>query len=225
MPQLGETVAEGKITQMVQAGRRRRRSRATTCSRSRPTRRRWKCRRPPPACSPRSMSRSATSAQVGAVVAVIAGEGEARSGAQAPRRSSPPTSPVAPQSATQPDWSPRRGTSRAMRQLRRSRLDPFREVRTPGAQFRPGEDRRHHSHAAGAAARRRERHRSVAHLRLRPAWPHRRARRRVARSPGRAPRRARAATGASADRSRRSTATCRSRKSRSTACADHRARG
>ena len=36
--------------------------------------------------------------------------------------------------------------------------------------------RRHIRHAAGAAACRRERHRSVARQRLRPAWPHRRAR-------------------------------------------------
>ena len=59
------------------------------------------------------------------------------------------------------------------------KLDPFFEVRTPARNYGPARlaggivrD------AAGAAARRRSRHRSVAPARLRPARPHRRPRRR-----------------------------------------------
>ena len=62
------------------------------------------------------------------------------------------------------------------------------------AQFRPGENRgRHVRHAAGAPACRRERHRSVARQRLRPAWPHRcgRCRIRASRRAAAAPRRRR----------------------------------
>ena len=84
---------------------------------------------------------------------------------------------------------PSRG--RAAHQVARRIADgPLPRSPHPGAQFRSGADRgRHHGDAAGAQARRRERHRSVSHHRLRPAWPHRRARRRI-------PHRARAGLGA-----------------------------
>ena len=99
-------------------------------------------------------------------------------------------------------------------------LDPFFEVRTPVAQFRPGQNLgRHVRHAAGAPSRRRERHRSVAHVGLGPARPHRRRRRRIRhrQRAAAAPRRRRPAC--RPRRSRRSIRASSSRRCRSTACA------
>ena len=151
-------------------------------------------------------------AKVGAVVAVIAGAGES---AQARLPAAAPAKAPAPRQRRRP---PRRWPRcRPRRTPRTTPLDPFREVRTPERNFGPaklsGGDIHH---AAGAAARRRTRHRSVARHRLRPAWPHRRRRRRDGRRrprprwpPAPAPRRSRRCTRASLTKKCRSTGCAR----------------
>ena len=117
-------------------------------------------------------------APVGAVVGVIAdGSGAAASSPAAPRRVTTPV-PLA-----QPFGSAHRQAAlAAAANAPRVAPDQARSVLRSahaGAQFRSGAVvRRCDRHAAGAAACRRSRHRPVAPARLRPAWPHRRERRR-----------------------------------------------
>ena len=97
-------------------------------------------------------------APVGAVVAVIADVAEAAA-AHKPAAKEPVKSP----SARKASSCLGRGSSRKTGDSAPIAMDPFREVRTSGTQFRSGEDRRRHGDAAGAAACRRERHRFVPH--------------------------------------------------------------
>ena len=131
-------------------------------------------------------------ALVGAVVAVIAGEGGAAASAPAagaPAKAPPPS--AAPNQRRAKDRFPasagmtdRRTSSHTPSSTRSSRSA---RRRATSARRRPPAARRH---AAGAPPRRRERHRSLAHLGLRPAWPHRRRRRRRRHRQRRRPRRA-----------------------------------
>ena len=121
-------------------------------------------------------------AKVGAVVAVILGEGRGRQSLKRRQRRKRRPHPQAakPAAAAAPPVALRR--CRAAKPA--APLDPFREVRTPERNFGP-------ARLAGGItvtplARRlagENRHRSVAHQRFRPAWPHRRARRRIRASP------------------------------------------
>ena len=168
---------------MVQIGRRRRRSRATICSRSRPTRCRWRCRRPPPACSAEIRVSAGEVAPVGAVVGVIARRGPARrrqprrradsaprkrrrpqhAAAPPPACAAAPTAMPAPPAAAAADQarSVLRG-AHAGSAISARRSSPSGIVVTPLARRLAGE--------AGIDL--------VAAARLRPARPHRRPRRR-----------------------------------------------
>ena len=149
-------------------------------------------------------------AKVGAVVAVIAGAGEAATAA--PQRCCSrerATNSVRPRESGGPgpkqrepegkNWVPAcAGTNgRGTRPSPIPHMDPFREVRTPERNFGPAK-------LPGGAtvtplARRLAGERGidlVARLRLRPAWPHRRRRCREGRAGRRAPRMARGASAA-----------------------------
>ncbi len=132
MPQLGETVAEGKITKwFVRPARRS--SRATTCSRSRPTRSRWKCPRPRPACCPKSASRRAKWRRSAPWSRVIA-DGSGAAAVSASR--APP--PVRKARTRRRRRSQRRVAGQRSRGNRAPiKLDPFFEVRTPERNFGP----------------------------------------------------------------------------------------
>ncbi len=184
MPQLGETVAEGKITKWfksagepVKPGDNLFEIETDKVSMEVPATTAACCRRSALPSASRAGRRR--------------GRGDRRRRA-APRqverptpRPSPPQPPPAAtsrHSAASLRRPQRRGIAMQPRRPRsRSQLDPFLEVRTPERNYGPARlAGRHRRHAAGAAARRRGRHRSVAHRRLRPAWPHRRPRRRAA---------------------------------------------
>ena len=76
----------GQDHQMVQGCRRRGRSRATICSRSRPTRPRWRCRRRRAGVLTEIRVREGDVVPVGAVVAVISGAASRGNGCPAPAR-------------------------------------------------------------------------------------------------------------------------------------------
>ena len=171
-------------------------------------------------------------APVGAVVAVIAdGAGAAASAppAAAPASAAPASSRTSPPPrAAEPGAIGRQATRRAAGSTDRAR-SVLRGAHA-GAQLRPGATARRHSrHAAGAAARGGRRHRPRRDFAVGSARPHRRARRRGARAAASrcsaAPRLPPSARARAPIRSRRSTATCRSRRCRSTACAGPSPRG
>ena len=193
MPQLGETVAEGKITKWFKSA-----GDAVKPGDNLFEIETDKVSMEVPSITAGTLTeirvQTGETALVGAVVAVIAGEGGAAASAPAaapPRKlrrravvRKAPTGDLAPRSRTQ------RRELAAVRPAR-SVLRGAHAV----AQLRPGQDlRRHRRHAAGPPARRRERHRSVAPVGLRPARPHRRSRHRIRHRQGRRPR------GAGADR-------------------------
>ena len=176
MPQLGETVAEGKITKWfksagdaVQPGDNLFEIETDKVSME------------VPATEAGVLSEIRVSegevVPVGAIVAVIGGTGRplpVRLSPHRRQRRAPKTAGVA-------------GCSTASRSAQTApsapapqqpiKLDPFFEVRTPARNFRIGAAfRRYHRHATGAPARERSRHRSLTAARLRTAWPHRRAR-------------------------------------------------
>jgi pyruvate dehydrogenase E2 component (dihydrolipoamide acetyltransferase) len=134
-------------------------------------------------------------AKVGAVVAVIAGEGGASANAPVRLRRAPQLlrrtrqglssgrpresgDPVLDQRTGAPAFAGASGRGSAA-SFAYPDLDPFFEVRTPSRNFGPAQlGRRRGCDAAGAPARRRERHRPFAGFRLGPARAHRRGRRR-----------------------------------------------
>ena len=238
MPQLGETVAEGKITKWFSAA-----GDAVKPGDNLFEIETDKVSMEVPAIAAGTLAeirvQAGDVAPVGAVVAIIAGEGGAAEARRRAAASAPPppaaSKPAANRSFPRKreprakNWIPAfAGTSGRATVVALANLDPFFEVRTPERNFGPAQAcRRHVRHAAGAAARRRERHRPLAALRLRPARPHRRGRRREGDRQRRGPRRCpRWRAGASAEqvkalyRGRRS-----SRKCRSTACAAPSRRG
>ena len=220
MPQLGETVAEGKITKWFKSAG----------DAVKPGDNLFEIE-----TDKMSMEVPATSAgvlteinvqvgevaKVGAVVAVISGAGEAPAQRSRRRRS------VAPLLPAKAGPGPRRVAAAPVErqtivQIQAIRPDgPVLRGAHAGAQLRSGEAaERHVRHAAGAAACRRARHRPVARQRLRPARPHRRGDVEAAIASGAG----RAAAPAMAPahrrrRSRRSTRASTTRKCRSTACA------
>ena len=219
MPQLGETVAEGKITKWFKSAG----------DAVKPGDNLFEIE-----TDKVSMEVPSTTAGVLAEIRVPrrrGGAGRRRGGGdlgwrrrapQARQPAAPPKAPVSPSRAAEPPPAPRAASSRAG--AARVPLDPFFEVRTPARNYGPARlAGRHPGHAAGAPARRRGRHRSRQHRAVGSARPHRGARRRGGdgreargRGAARAVARARAL---GRRRSWRSTATCRSRRCRSTACA------
>ncbi len=177
MPQLGETVAEGKIVKWFKAA-----GDAVKPGDNLFEIETDKTSMEVPATSAGTLSeirfQVGEVAKVGAVVAVIAGGGRRRQAL--PRQRSRPAKAGA---RAKPPLGPRlAGTTAAF-------VPPPAPVQTvgadgpiprsahAGAQFRAGEDGKRRIHdATGAAAGRRARHRSLARFRLRPAWPHRRRR-------------------------------------------------
>ena len=232
MPQLGETVAEGKITHWFKS----------VGDAVKPGDNLFeietdKVSMEVPATSAGVLAEirvpAGEVAPVGAVVAVIADGGRCGRNSPSALRQSPPQGggPAAPghrvpASQAIERQSPRRTRGRSVGADRARSVPRSAHAR---AQFRPGAARRRHRRDAAGAPARRRRPASISARthRLRPAWPHRRARCRDGRSPARAaaarPRSRRPRSGA--DRSRRSIATCRSRKCRSTACAGPSPRG
>ena len=117
-------------------------SRATTCSRSRPTRPRWRCRRPSAARCRTINVQVGDVAKVGAVVAVILGEGEAAAAASLratkPAPASPPFVPAKAGTQSQGLGPRLRGDERSSAaSLKPHPMDLFREVRTPERNFGP----------------------------------------------------------------------------------------
>ncbi len=178
MPQLGETVAEGKITKwFVSAG-----------AAVKPGDNLFEIETDKVSMEVPSTTTGVLAeirvvagevAPVGAVVGVISdGSGATASApaAAAPRaRRVPPAAPAAPAAAMPVASAQQRHATRIAPDQARSVL----RSAHAGAQLRAGAlVRRRHRHAAGAAACRRGRYRSFAPARLRPAWPHRRQRHR-----------------------------------------------
>ena len=168
MPQLGETVAEGKITKWFKSA-----GDAVKPGDNLFEIETDKVSMEVPSITAGTLTeikvQVGEAAQVGAVVAVIAGEGgAARRARRAPRPKRRRQLRSRPRKRRQRQaLGPRvRGDAAARHASRPARLDPFFEVRTPERNFGPAKTRgRHVRHAAGAPARRRERHRSVAHVR------------------------------------------------------------
>ena len=235
MPQLGETVAEGKITKWFKAAG----------DAVKPGDNLFEIE-----TDKTSMEVPATSAgvltainvqvgevaKVGAVVAVISGRGRsaasrmrhARAALQRHKLRSFPRKRASRAKRWVPACAGTNGESPSQTYKPSGPMDPFFEVRTPTRKFRSGQAaERHLRHAAGAAARRRARHRPVARRRLRAARPHRRGRRRG--GDCRAARDARPdlrwRPAHRPDRSRRSIRASTTRKCRSTACARPSRRG
>ena len=222
MPQLGETVAEGKITKwFMSAG-----------AAVKPGDNLFEIETDKVSMEVPSTTTGVLAeirvvagevAPVGAVVGVISdGSGAAASSPAAAAPRAAPAPPPAPAASAQRQC---RSHPREQRNATRIAPDQARSVLRSahaGPQLRAGAlVRRRDRHAAGAAACRRGRHRSVAPARLRPAWPHRRARR-----CGSAAAVARAAPRDRAPpRSRRFTRRTATRKCRSTACAAPSRRG
>ena len=226
MPQLGETVAEGKITKWFKSA-------GDTVK---------------PGDNLFEIETDKVSMEVPSTTAGVArgnprrrGRGGAgrRRGCGDRGRGAAASQPRLPRLAPAP---PRRRQAQRLRRLQSRRaqrrptgarhaapipLDPFFEVRTPERNFGPAPLPA--ATSSTPLARRlgsRSRHRSRARHGIRPAWPHRRARRR-----GRGARRSRARRRCHGARpvgrrgAWRSIATCRSRKCRSTACARPSPRG
>ncbi len=216
MPQLGETVAEGKITKWFKSA-----GDAVKPGDNLFEIETDKVSMEVPSITTGTLTeikvQVGETALVGAVVAVIAGEGGAAASAPAaPPRPKAPARP--PRRKRRPRPSPLSPQQRAIQPS--GPLDPFFEVRTPVAQFRSGENiGRHVRHAAGPPARRRERHRSRPHV----AAPARTAassrpmsKSAIAKGGGRA---APHGDRRAAAQVRRSTRASSSRRCRSTACA------
>ena len=176
MPQLGETVAEGKITKWFKSA-------GDTVK---PGDNLFeietdKVSMEVPATEAGVLSEIRVSegevAPVGAVVAVIGARGRSRGYAAGQSRSTEPTTPAAAPVAAAP--APARSFATARPKHPSSRSSSIRSSRCarPARNYGPAQAvRRHRRDAAGAAARRRSRHRSLAIARLRPARPHCRAR-------------------------------------------------
>ena len=182
MPQLGETVAEGKITKWFKAA-----GDAVKPGENLFEIETDKTSMEVPATSAGTLTeirfQVGEVAKVGAVVAVIAGAGEVAK----PKTAAPTARPTPLTPAKAGVQSPEALGSR-LRGDERTATPAITRLSADGsvprsaharAQLRAGEtaERRLH-HAAGAPAGRRARHRSVAGFRFRPAWPHRRRRRR-----------------------------------------------
>ena len=174
MPQLGETVAEGKITKwFVSAG-----------AAVKPGDNLFEIETDKVSMEVPSTTSGVLAeirvvageiAPVGAVVGVISDGLGAAATAPAATASRPPPTPSAAQavpaarSSAERIGAARRATRIAPNQARSVLRSPH-----AGAQLRAGAlVRRHSCHTAGAATCRRGRHRSFAPARLRPAWPHR----------------------------------------------------
>ena len=186
MPQLGETVAEGKISVWFK----------TVGDAVKPGENLFeietdKVSMEVPATSAGVLAEIRVAAgevaPVGAVVAVIADKAGARGACSTrlhPGKRRPPVVPQArptPTAAMLPavELRPAATLAPTHAQQRPVALDPFREVRTPERNFGPAKlasGDRHH--AARPAARGRGGARCRAHQRLGTAWPHRRARHR-----------------------------------------------
>ena len=224
MPQLGETVAEGKITKWFKSA-----GDAVKPGDNLFEIETDKVSMEVPSTTTGVLSEIRVAegevAPVGAIVGVIADGSGATASAPAAPAKAPPPKPAAPAAPAAAPNTVAPIDGRAMTPT--CTADQARSVlRGPHArpQFRPGQAcRRHRGDAAGAAARRRGRHRSFAPARLRPAWPHRRratSRTRRGRRADPQPMKARAPP--SSRRSMRRTVT---RKCRSTACARPSPRG
>ena len=165
MPQLGETVAEGKITvwfksvgDAVKPGDNLFEIETDKASMEVPRLR--------PACCRKFASREGESAPVGFVVAVVGGAGEATSVASAGprRRRQAPQRPLSPKSRALTDGACANSNRHQQRPVPRS-VHGSPHART---EFRPGAQQWRPQHdAAGAPACRRARHRSDAPHRLR----------------------------------------------------------
>ena len=171
MPQLGETVAEGKITKWFKSA-----GDAVKPGDNLFEIETDKVSMEVPSTTTGTLAEIRVGvgevAPVGAVVAVIAGDGAAAQpqvAAPAPAPAKAPAAAAAAAPAARPASAARAPSGP---------LDPFFEVRTPERNFGPAPCRRQRRHAAGAAAGQRGRHRSRPHHAVGPAWPHRRARRR-----------------------------------------------
>ena len=198
MPQLGETVAEGKIVKWFKAA-----GDAVKPGDNLFEIETDKTSMEVPATFAGTLSdirfQVGEVAKVGAVVAVIAGAGGRRGSgrAQLSRRHklrSPPRKrgsrakrPNSRRTGSPLSRGRRSAGPRSMR-LRLPRHEPVARGAYARTQLRAGEARqRRLCHAAGAPSRLRARHRSVARQRLRPARPHRRRRRRARPRPRAAP--------------------------------------
>jgi pyruvate/2-oxoglutarate dehydrogenase complex dihydrolipoamide acyltransferase (E2) component len=118
MPQLGETVAEGKITKWFVAPGAAVKP-ETTFSRSKPIRCRWKCRRSSGVLTEIRIPAGAV-APVGAVVAIIGSAGAAVTPRAAVLTAPPPKAAAPAPSAHRPQLYPDCGAPR-----RAHKLDPF----------------------------------------------------------------------------------------------------
>ncbi len=115
--------------------------------------------------------------KVGAAVATIGVEGEHCGAKEAPAAKPVLIPPHAPPVASGADRQSRSGSYGSA--YTPIKMDLFNEVRLSGAQLRTRQNgERQLCHPAGAPAGVRTRHRPVAFVRLRSAWPHRRRRRR-----------------------------------------------
>ena len=199
MPQLGETVAEGKITKWFKSA-----GDAVKPGDNLFEIETDKVSMEVPSITTGTLTeirvQAGETALVGAVVAVIAGEGGAASAPAAKALAA--SKPAPPQLRSLPRKREPRATDRVPAFAGTNGTRTLRVLRTPisirssrcarpSRNFGPAKTvGRHLRHAAGAPARRRERHRSRAHVGLRPARPHRRRRHRVRHRQGRRPRRA-----------------------------------
>ena len=203
MPQLGETVAEGKITKWFKSA-----GDAVKPGDNLFEIETDKVSMEVPAIAAGMLAeirvQAGDVAPVGAVVAIIAGEGGAAASAPAAkaRRRSTATKPhrsrpLTVRSRASGNPGPRTGSPLSRGRaggtsLAYPNLDPFFEVRTPARNFGPANRRAARPSRrwrAGSPARTASICRALS--RLRPAWPHRRARRREARSAAARARRAR----------------------------------
>ena len=219
MPQLGETVAEGKIVKWFKAA-----GDAVKPGDNLFEIETDKTSMEVPATSAGTLSeirfQVGEVAKVGAVVAIISGAGETAKTASAALAAKAPAAPKSAPASAAPAANGRRAG-----RLSAVRPDgPLPRSAHAGAQFRARQaGGRHLHHAAGAPAGRRTRHRSVARFGFRPAWPHRCRRRREGRA-----RRCRSRNGARAParrRSRRCSRASPTRKCRSIPCAAPSRRG
>ncbi len=220
MPQLGETVAEGKIVKWFKSA-----GDAVKPGDNLFEIETDKTSMEVPATSAGTLTdirfQVGETAKVGAVVAVIAGAGDAAKPKAAEVRKARATNSAHPRESGSPgrskNWIPAFAGMSGRSGYAYPHMDPVPRGAHARAQLRPGQDgeRRLH-HAAGAAAGRRARHRSFARQRLRPAWPHRRRRCRQGGARARRPLWRRAPV---RRKSRRCSRASPTRKCRSTACA------
>jgi pyruvate/2-oxoglutarate dehydrogenase complex dihydrolipoamide acyltransferase (E2) component len=170
MPQLGETVAEGKIVKWFKAAG----------DSVKPGDNLFEIETDKTSMEVPSITAGTLSeirfqvgevAKVGAVVAVISGAGAAASPAAARSTNVPPKAPVAPVPAVTP------AVHSTPMPRPAAPMDPFREVRTPERNYGPAKLASGTAVTPLAGGWLASAASIFAHLRFRPAWPHRRARR------------------------------------------------